>query len=58
MTGNHIVYAGRQVDLDYRYSRRHGPAGIEPLSGDVIGFVLTLPEEPSRSVYVTGDTVW
>ncbi len=37
---------------------RHGPAGIEPLSGDVIGFVLTLPEEPSRSVYVTGDTVW
>ena len=20
---------------------RHGPAGIEPLSGDVIGFVLT-----------------
>jgi len=37
---------------------RHGPAGIEPLSGDVIGFVLTGPEEQSRPVYITGDTVW
>jgi L-ascorbate metabolism protein UlaG (beta-lactamase superfamily) len=35
---------------------RHGPAGIEPLSGDVIGFVLSLNNHPS--VYVTGDTVW
>jgi L-ascorbate metabolism protein UlaG (beta-lactamase superfamily) len=37
---------------------RHGPAGIEPLSGDVIGFVLTFSDQPDRSVYVTGDTVW
>jgi L-ascorbate metabolism protein UlaG (beta-lactamase superfamily) len=37
---------------------RHGPAGIEPLSGDVIGFVLTFSDEPERSIYVTGDTVW
>jgi L-ascorbate metabolism protein UlaG (beta-lactamase superfamily) len=35
---------------------RHGPAGIEPFSGDVIGFVLTPPG--SRPIYVTGDTVW
>jgi len=35
---------------------RHGPAGIEPFSGDVIGFVLSLNNHPS--VYVTGDTVW
>jgi L-ascorbate metabolism protein UlaG (beta-lactamase superfamily) len=37
---------------------RHGPAGIEPLSGDVIGFVLTLRNDPMRPVYITGDTVW
>ncbi|WP_375777333.1 MBL fold metallo-hydrolase [Bradyrhizobium sp. ma5] len=36
---------------------RHGPAGIEPLSGDVIGFVLE-PAKPGRPVYVSGDTTW
>ena len=35
---------------------RHGPAGIEPLSGDVIGFVVTSAD--SRPVYISGDTVW
>jgi L-ascorbate metabolism protein UlaG (beta-lactamase superfamily) len=35
---------------------RHGPAGIEPLSGDVIGFVVTL--EDHAPTYITGDTVW
>lgn len=35
---------------------RHGPAGIEPLSGDVIGFVVT--PRHGRSIYVSGDTVW
>jgi L-ascorbate metabolism protein UlaG (beta-lactamase superfamily) len=35
---------------------RHGPAGIEPLAGDVIGFVLSCGG--SRPIYVTGDTVW
>jgi len=35
---------------------RHGPAGIEPFSGDVIGFVLSGKDFPS--LYVTGDTVW
>jgi L-ascorbate metabolism protein UlaG (beta-lactamase superfamily) len=37
---------------------RHGPAGIEPLSGDVIGFVLTSKDERRRPVYISGDTVW
>jgi len=35
---------------------RHGPAGIERLSGDVIGFVLT-PKD-SSPIYISGDTVW
>jgi L-ascorbate metabolism protein UlaG (beta-lactamase superfamily) len=35
---------------------RHGPAGIEPLSGDVIGFVLE--GVTKRAIYITGDTVW
>jgi L-ascorbate metabolism protein UlaG (beta-lactamase superfamily) len=37
---------------------RHGPAGIEPLAGDVIGFVLTSSKAGSRPVYISGDTVW
>ncbi|QOZ23043.1 MBL fold metallo-hydrolase [Bradyrhizobium sp. CCBAU 51753] len=36
---------------------RHGPAGIEPLSGDVIGFVVE-PGNGSRPIYVSGDTTW
>jgi L-ascorbate metabolism protein UlaG (beta-lactamase superfamily) len=36
---------------------RHGPAGIEPLAGDVIGFVLT-SGRTERPLYITGDTVW
>jgi L-ascorbate metabolism protein UlaG (beta-lactamase superfamily) len=35
---------------------RHGPAGIEPLSGDVIGFVLSRTDSPA--IYVSGDTVF
>jgi L-ascorbate metabolism protein UlaG (beta-lactamase superfamily) len=37
---------------------RHGPAGIEPISGEVIGFVIRAVESGSDLVYVTGDTVW
>jgi L-ascorbate metabolism protein UlaG (beta-lactamase superfamily) len=37
---------------------RHGPAGIEPLSGDVIGFVVTSSKAGSRPIYISGDTVW
>ncbi len=35
---------------------RHGPAGIEPFAGDVVGFMLEI--EGMRPLYVTGDTVW
>lgn len=35
---------------------RHGPAGIEPISGEVTGFMLETPGAPT--VYVTGDTVY
>jgi L-ascorbate metabolism protein UlaG (beta-lactamase superfamily) len=35
---------------------RHGPAGIEPLAGDVIGFVVA--SKGSRPIYISGDTVW
>jgi L-ascorbate metabolism protein UlaG (beta-lactamase superfamily) len=37
---------------------RHGPAGIEPLSGDVIGFVVSSSKPGRRPVYISGDTVW
>src|SRR5262249_45542132 len=37
---------------------RHGPAGIEPLSGDVIGFVVSSSNKDSRSIYISGDTTW
>ena len=36
---------------------RHGPVGIEPISGDVIGFLVGL-RSAGDAVYVTGDTVW
>ena len=36
---------------------RHGPAGVEPLAGEVVGFLLGI-DEPGDAVYVTGDTVW
>ena len=36
---------------------RHGPIGIEPISGDVVGFALGA-EKPGDLAYVTGDTVW
>jgi len=37
---------------------RHGPAGIEPLAGDVIGFVVAASKTGSRPVYISGDTTW
>jgi len=36
---------------------RHGPPGIEPISGDVVGFALGL-EQAGDAIYVSGDTVW
>lgn len=35
---------------------RHGPVGIEPVTGDVVGFVLSI--KGCRDIYVTGDSVW
>ncbi|RFB78137.1 MBL fold metallo-hydrolase [Methylovirgula sp. 4M-Z18] len=35
---------------------RHGPVGIEPISGDVVGFVVQGSGGPA--VYISGDTVW
>jgi L-ascorbate metabolism protein UlaG (beta-lactamase superfamily) len=37
---------------------RHGPPGIEPVSGEVTGFVIQSLDNPGMAVYVTGDTVW
>ena len=37
---------------------RHGPAGIEPLSGDVIGFVVKSSRKDTSAVYISGDTTW
>jgi hypothetical protein len=34
-----------------------GPAGIEPISGDVIGFALAIAA-PGDAIYATGDTAW
>ena len=36
---------------------RHGPAGYEPVSGPVIGFLVGL-DRPGDAIYATGDTVW
>jgi L-ascorbate metabolism protein UlaG (beta-lactamase superfamily) len=36
---------------------RHGPVGIEPISGDVVGFLLGV-DQPGDALYITGDTVW
>lgn len=37
---------------------RHGPSGIEPLTGDVTGFVVTHVATGRDLFYVTGDTCW
>jgi len=37
---------------------RHGPPGIEPVTGDVTGFVVAPAGKPQETVYVTGDTVF
>lgn len=47
---------GRKLEVTATPAR-HGPAGIEPLSGDVIGFLVGV-NEPGDAIYVTGDTVW
>ena len=36
---------------------RHGPVGIEPIAGDVTGFLISV-EGDGDAVYISGDTVW
>jgi L-ascorbate metabolism protein UlaG (beta-lactamase superfamily) len=50
-----IMKAGQRLAITATPAR-HGPAGIEPLSGDVIGFILRWND--GGGIYVTGDTVW
>ncbi|WP_210521129.1 MBL fold metallo-hydrolase [Hymenobacter terricola] len=37
---------------------RHGPAGTEKASGDVVGFLLSVKGKSPMEVYLTGDTVF
>ncbi len=37
---------------------RHGPPGIEAVSGEVTGFLLAFDDQPRDAIYVSGDTVW
>lgn len=37
---------------------RHGPPGIEPISGEVTGFIVQSGNQREPIVYITGDTVW
>jgi hypothetical protein len=37
---------------------RHGPAGIEKIAGDVIGFLITVADKENKEIYITGDTVF
>jgi L-ascorbate metabolism protein UlaG (beta-lactamase superfamily) len=48
---------GQQLEITATPAR-HGPAGIEPMSGDVIGFVLRFERASIPPIYITGDTVW
>lgn len=48
---------GRSIEITAAPAR-HGPAGIEPLAGEVIGFMLSVRNRETGPVYITGDTVW
>lgn len=37
---------------------RHGPSGIEKITGEVVGFHLSILGELKQSLYITGDTVY
>ena len=36
---------------------RHGPVGIEPIAGEVTGFLVGI-DQPGDAIYISGDTVW
>jgi L-ascorbate metabolism protein UlaG (beta-lactamase superfamily) len=48
--------AGGQISITATPAR-HGPAGFEPISGEVAGFIVGT-DEPGDAIYLTGDTVW
>ena len=56
-TSTELKKGGRSLTVTATPAR-HGPAGIEPLSGDVIGFVVVSSEAGSRPIYISGDTTW
>ncbi|MEN0053805.1 MAG: MBL fold metallo-hydrolase [Mucilaginibacter sp.] len=37
---------------------RHGPAGIEKISGEVTGYIITVSGSANYELYITGDTVY
>lgn len=37
---------------------RHGPPGIEAVSGEVTGFLLAFDGQTDSAIYISGDTVW
>jgi len=49
--------AGDQIKITATPAR-HGPAGIEKITGDVVGFHLAVTGEKSFEIYITGDTVF
>jgi L-ascorbate metabolism protein UlaG (beta-lactamase superfamily) len=50
LTGKDIVINGTPA--------RHGPAGVEKITGEVTGFILSVPGTTSVEIYLTGDTTF
>lgn len=49
--------AGGEIEITATPAR-HGPTNIEPLAGEVTGFILQVKGEPDNCIYLTGDTVF
>jgi L-ascorbate metabolism protein UlaG (beta-lactamase superfamily) len=54
-TSTELSKGGRRLSITATPAR-HGPHGIEPFAGDVIGFVVAAKD--TRPIYISGDTVW
>lgn len=56
---NHTIAApnGDQIIITSTPAR-HGPSGIEPIAGDVTGFIITVKGQTNYEIYITGDTVY
>ncbi len=48
--------SGRKLSITATPAR-HGPAGFEPISGEVTGFIVGI-DKLGDAIYLTGDTVW